>query len=507
MEATPAQSGPDLAKSFAITRQLFLRLMGGIYFLAFLSLAYQVLGLWGSRGILPAGEYLDIARQFYGGAHLWKHPTLFWIASSDGVLFGACLAGLVLSVLLIAGLLPAVTCALLWALYLSFIYIGQDFLSFQWDILLLEVGFLCIFLSPWRAKLSSRQEPVPRLIMLLLYVVLFKVMMQSGLVKIFSRDPAWADLTALTYHYWTQPLPNPVSWYAHLQPLWLDKFSCLMMFAVELFVPCWIFLGRRMRRAAFIPLVGLQLLILSTGNYCFFNLLMIVLCVLLWDDAVWYRLLPESLAASLETSPFPGERKGWAGWFKYGVCLAVALTITALNIGLGYRMTYGPKGIPQPLQVLQQKLSPWLLTSSYGLFAVMTKTRPEIILEGSQDGETWKPYEFRYKPGRLDRRPRQVAPYQPRLDWQMWFAGLSGRLERSPWFLRLVERIAEGDEDVLRLLGDNPFPDAPPKYFRAKLYHYQFTTPQEKRETGNWWKREFVRMYAPQMYLKPKEGS
>ncbi len=504
MEEASPKPGPDPAKSFSIARQIFLRLMGGIYVLAFASLAVQVKGLWGSGGILPAAEYLDIAREFYAGSHLWKHPTLFWINCSDGFLLGACIAGMVLGVVLMLGLVPAVACAFLWALYISFIYVGQDFLSFQWDILLVETGFLCIFFSPWRLTLSSRREPVPRLVLLLLYVVLFKVMMQSGLVKLLSKDPAWADLTALTYHYWTQPIPNPVSWYAHQLPLWFQKFSCLMMFIIELFVPCWIFMGRWMRRAAFLPLAGLQLLILSTGNYCFFNLLMIVLFVLLLDDQALRRLLPGRLTDRLEKIPDTQQHRSWAGGLKYAVCLAVAIVITALNVGLGIRMSHGSGAIPGPLKALDRALSPLQLTNSYGLFAVMTKTRPEIILEGSDDGRTWKAYEFRYKPGRLDRRPPQVAPYQPRVDWQMWFAGLSGRLERSPWFLRMLERIGEGDPDVLALLGKNPFPGKPPKYFRAKLYHYEFTTPAERKATGNWWKRTYKRLYAPQMYLKPK---
>ncbi|MCA9393764.1 MAG: lipase maturation factor family protein [Candidatus Omnitrophica bacterium] len=502
MDNASVSSGPPPSKTYVIARQLFLRLMGGIYFLAFLSLTYQTRGLWGKEGILPAADYLNVARQFYAGSHVWQHPTIFWLGSGDGVLLAACWAGMGLGLLLMCGLVPAVTCALLWMLYVSFIYIGQDFLSFQWDILLVEVGFLCIFFSPWRWTLSSRREPVPRVILLLLYVVLFKVMMQSGLVKLHSKDPAWADLTALTYHYWTQPIPNPVSWYVHQLPLWLQKFSCLMMFIIELFVPCWIFLGRWMRRAAFLPLVGLQVLILSTGNYCFFNLLMIVLCVLLLDDQVWRRLLPGNLTDLLDTTADTDAAPGWFGWTKYGICIGVAIVITVLNIGLGLRMSYGTKSVPRPLAALNKALSPWLLTNSYGLFAVMTKTRPEIEIQGSTDGQTWKTYPFRYKAGRLDRRPPQVAPYQPRVDWQMWFAGLSGRLERSPWFLRMMERIAEGSPAVLDLLGENPFPDKPPKYFRAKLYHYEFTTPAERAATGNWWKRSYQRMYMPEVYLK-----
>ncbi|MBZ0166462.1 MAG: lipase maturation factor family protein [Candidatus Omnitrophica bacterium] len=498
MDELPSTSSPDCSQTYVIARQLFLRLMGVIYFLAFFSLAGQVKGLWGAEGILPAAEYLDIAREFYGSGHLWKHPTLFWFNSSDEFIHMMCYVGMGLGAFLMVGVVPAAACLLLWILYVSFIYIGQDFLSFQWDILLVETGFLCIFLSPWRLTLSSRKEPIPRVVLLLLYVVLFKVMMQSGLVKLLSRDSAWTNLTALTYHYWTQPIPNPLSWYVHQLPLWMQKFSCLTMFLIELVVPCWIFLGRWMRRAAILPLVGLQILILSTGNYCYFNLLMIVLCVLLVDDGMFRRILPDKLIDFMAAPVSPGERRGR---IKPRLSLLVAVIIIMMNLVVGIRMTFGSKAVPAALLVINQGLSPLLLSNSYGLFAVMTKTRPEIIIEGSHDGRTWKAYEFRYKPGRLDRPPPQIAPLQPRVDWQMWFAGLSGRLDRSPWFLRMLEGLGQGHEDVLKLLGENPFADKPPTYLRAKLYHYEFTTPEERRATGHWWKRTYQKMYAPQMSL------
>lgn len=493
------QSNP--ARSFFIARQIFLRLMGVIYFFAFLSLAYQAQGLWGSSGILPAADYLDVARKFYDGAHLWKHPTVFWLNASDSFIQATTYVGMACGLVLMLGWLPWLMCLLLWVLYLSFIYIGQDFLSFQWDILLVEVGFLCIVLCPWRLTIGREKRPVPRLILLLLHVVLFKVMLQSGLVKLLSKDAAWLDLTALTYHYWTQPLPNPMSWFVHQLPLALQKFSCLMMFIIEVFVPCWIFLGCWMRRAAFLPLVGLQFLILMTGNYCYFNLLMIVLCVLLLDDQVWMWILPKRIRERINL-PESINNSGWFHRAKLSGFVVIALIITVLNVGLGIRMGYGAKAVPKPLQTFTKTFSAFLLSNSYGLFAVMTKTRPEIVLEGSNDGKIWKAYEFRYKPGRLDRMPAQVAPYQPRVDWQMWFAGLSGRLDRSPWFLRMLERIGEGESQVLDLLDHNPFPDGPPRYFRAKLYHYEFTTPQERKESGRWWKRTYRRMYAPEMYLK-----
>ncbi|MGE0268093.1 MAG: lipase maturation factor family protein [Candidatus Omnitrophota bacterium] len=502
MDETFVQKKDDEKRQFYVARNLFLRLLGGIYFLAFFSLLLQAQGLWGREGILPVQDYLKAVQEYFGPDCYLKQLTIFWLNSSDSFLIFACYLGMAFSVVLMAGFLPAVCCFFLWGLYLSFIYIGQAFMSFQWDILLVEIGFLSIFFSPWGLRLSSAKSKLPRVILLLLYIVLFKVMVQSGFVKWMSHDKTWRDLTALTYHYWTQPIPNPVSWYVHHLPLWLHKFSCFMMFVIEIFVPFWIFMGRRMRLAAIFPLVGLQGLILATGNYCFFNLLMIVLCVLLIDDKSFAKIWSVQVMARLKperTGLYPPR---WSDLIKTWICFSVAVIVCVLNVNIMVRMMGGSKAVPDILKRIEKEADPFLLSNGYGLFAVMTTKRPEIIIEGSHDGRFWDAYEFKYKPGDLNRRPPQVAPFQPRIDWQMWFAALSGNVQHSPWFLNMLERLAKNEPTVIKLLAHNPFEETPPKYLRAKLYYYEFTSPDEKRETGQWWKRTFWKTYLPAVYLK-----
>lgn len=502
MNEISVQKKTDERRQFYVARNLFLRLLGGIYFSAFISLLFQAKGLWGSEGILPVHGYLDAVREYFGAECYSNHLTVFWINSSDAFLIFTCYLGLFFSALLMAGYIPAVCCLILWGLYLSFIYIGQTFMSFQWDILLVEIGFLSIFLSPWGFRLNSAKAKMPRVILLLMYVVLLKVMVQSGLVKWMSNDKTWRDLTALTYHYWTQPIPNPLSWYVHHLPVWFHKFSCFMMFVIEIFVPFWIFWGRRMRLAAVFPLIGLQGLILLTGNYCFFNLLMIILCVLLIDDKAFQSIWSVQIMNRLKPEGTGFRPPRWSDLIKTWICFCVAVIIVLLNVNIMLRMALGKKALPDVLRLIEKKADPFLLSNRYGLFAVMTTKRPEIIIEGSVDGRFWDAYEFKYKPGDLSRRPPQVAPYQPRVDWQMWFAALSGNVEHSPWFLNMLERLAKNETTVVRLLAHNPFEETPPKYLRAKLYYYEFTSPEERKETGQWWKRTFWKMYLPAVYLK-----
>lgn len=502
MNNIPAVKQIDERRSFYCARNLFLRLLGGVYFLAFFSLVFQAQALWGSHGILPAADYIEAVRHYYGPDCYFKFLTIFWFNASDAFFVYACYLGMIFSVILMAGLVPAVSCLVLWFLYISFINIGQDFMSFQWDILLVEVGFLSIFLSPWGWKLNTAKGKLSWVIVILLQIVLFKVMVQSGLVKLLSHDKTWADLTAMTYHYWTQPIPNPFSWYIHHLPPWFHKVSCFMMFVIELFVPLWIFMGRRMRLAAVVPLIGLQGLILATGNYCFFNLLIIVLCVLLIDDQTFRSIGASKWMSRIVPDGKAPQPARWFHFIKPGICLAVAVIICLLNVNHIIRMSFGRKAVPVVMKAIEDAADPFLISHSYGLFAVMTTRRPEIIVEGSLDGRTWEAYEFRYKPGDLKRRPPQVAPFQPRMDWQMWFAALSGHVERSPWFLNMLERLARNEPSVLKLFAHNPFEGSSPKYLRAKLYYYEFTSPEQRHETGQWWKRSYWKMYLPAVYLK-----
>lgn len=372
--------------------------------------------------------------------------------------------------------------------------IGQEFLSYQWDILLLETGFLAIFLAPLQLRPSLVQEvEPPRPIVWLMRWLLFRLVFSSGAVKLLSGDPTWRNLTALEYHYWTQPLPTWIGWYANLLPDWAQRACCALMFGVELGAPMLVWGGPTARWVAFVALVLLQVVILLTGNYGFFNLLTIALCLMLLDD-----------------SSFPRSIRRWReppGGEACGLRWPIALTgpVASLVLLLSVLQTFTPGRIganwPDPLVALRRAAAPLRLVGSYGLFAVMTTTRPEISVEGSDDGTQWREYGFRWKAGDPAVAPAFVEPHQPRLDWQMWFAAL-GRYQQNPWLLSFVLRLLEGSKPVSRLLARDPFPDHPPKYVRALLYEYSFTDLAERRATGRWWKREPHGFYLPAVSLE-----
>jgi len=482
-------------QKMARTRNLFLKVMGFIYLCAFYSVAKQIIGLVGSDGVLPAKNYLQMIYAQLGVKSYWLNPTIFWLNASQTALYVIAYIGVAFSLLTALGLTQAPLFVILWVLYLSIINVGGVFLSFQWDILLLEAGFLCVFLAPWRFGKQARTAEPSRVIIFLFRLLLFKLMFCSGVVKFSSHDETWRNLTALTFHYETQPLPHWIAWFAHQLPVWFQKLSCAIMFAIELIVPFFIFTPRGIRRFVFVALVGLQLLIIMTGNYCFFNWLTIGLCLLLLDDGLISRGDPKDRREVDGITPHLRRIKAPFGHMVIA-CLVLILSIPPMARALRYEYR-----LPTPLRTIQTWLYPFHLVSGYGLFAVMTTTRPEISVEGSEDGKIWKPYEFRYKPGPLDRKPGFVAPHQPRLDWQMWFAALSSYRD-NPWFVNFCVRLLEGAPAVLALLKDNPFPEHPPRYVRAMLYRYEFTNSDERRATGNWWKREFAGQYLPVISLQ-----
>ena len=472
------------------SRWLFLRALGCIYLIAFLSLWVQIHGLIGSNGILPADQFLMAVRQQIGTSSYYVVPTLFWLNPSDTCLHLLCAGGIVLSLVLIAGFFPAFSLAGLWVFYLSLVSIGQVFLSFQWDVLLLEAGFLAIFFPPLhiRETLSRASQPSMAFLWLLRWL-LFRLMFASGFVKLAS-DEVWRNLTALNFHYETQPLPTAIGWYVHQLPEWFQKISVVGMFAVELVVPFLIFAPRRLRTVGCIGLVGLQVLIILTGNYCFFNLLTIALCLLLIDDVAWRGLLKRFMpTVRLLEQPSRGYRRAF---------IAVVATLLFLLSGIRFSgQLFREAGLPDVTWI-----TPFRSINTYGLFADMTESRPEIIVEGSNDRISWKTYEFRWKPGDLTSPPKWVAPHQPRLDWQMWFAALQGSYQNTPWFLNFMGSLLRGNPEVLKLLAENPFPDTPPRYVRATLYDYRFTELATKRSEGTWWAREWKRIYCPAISLR-----
>ena len=485
--------------TFFLTRWLFLRLLGVIYLVAFLSLWTQIDGLIGSDGILPAERYLNAIREQVGLERYLTFPTLCWLGDTNAFLHVLCGGGVFLSLLLIIGVTPAIALIGLWVFYLSLATVGQSFLSFQWDALLLETGFLAIFFAPLRILPSFSREAAPSSVVLwLLRWLLFRLMFASGVVKLMSGDPTWSNLTALNFHYETQPLPTSLGWYAHHLPEGIQKASVAGMFGIEIVVPFLIFAPRRLRFLGAIALAMLQLLIAATGNYCFFNLLTLLLCIVLLDDAILRRCLPSRIAKRLT---LPSAIKLSQRWKRplIGVLAAFILLVS------GIRMTgtfLWQEVYPPIAQNVLQWVAPFHIVNSYGLFTVMTTSRPEIGVEGSSDGRTWKAYKFKWKPDDLNQAPRWVAPHQPRLDWQMWFAALRGNCQNVPWFVNFMIRLLQGSPDVIELLEKNPFPEAPPRYVRAVLYDYRFTDTETKRENGTWWKRERKGLYCRPIALR-----
>jgi membrane protein implicated in regulation of membrane protease activity len=321
-------------------------------------------------------------------------------------------------------------------------------------------------------------------------------MFLSGIVKLLSADPTWHNLTALEYHFWTQPLPTPLAWYAAQLPPWVLIGGTAAALAVELGTVFLIFLPRRVRAVAAVCVLLLQVLISLTGNYNFFNLLTMLLCVFLFDDAALRRLIPRRLGPQVQSraqrrAPIPG---------RAATVVAAALALLIVPVGLDrIWQTVAHADLPV-IGTLTRAVSPLFIVNSYGLFAVMTVTRPEIVIEGSADGQEWREYVFRYKPGPLSRPALWNIPHQPRLDWQMWFAAL-GTVRDNSWTVGLMWCLLKGSPPVLALLDSNPFAGDPPKYVRAQLYDYRFADRRTHQKTGEWWVRWPMGLYFPQVGL------
>ena len=483
--------------TYTLTRWVFLRALGVIYLIAFVSLWVQVQGLIGSGGILPAREYLDALRGSLGPERYRLVPTVFWLGAGDGALRLVCGLGVLCAALVACDVAPAACLALLWVLYLSLASVGRDFLSFQWDVLLLEAGFLAIFFAPGHVLPARGSRPVSKPALFMLWWLLFRFAFQSGVVKLTWQDPTWLHLTALDYHFTTQPLPTLLAWYAQQLPAWFKKLSVLVTYVLEMGFPFLIFGPRRLRQIACAGTVLLQVLIFATGNYNFFNLLTIALALLLLDDALWVRVLPGGgrLVARLA----PSRDSAGGGRTVARVRLAILGAVFFVSC-VEFVQGLSPRGFRPPSGVLAW-VEPLRTVNSYGLFRVMTTRRVEIVVEGSDDGSTWHAYDFKYKPGDVTRAPVLVEPHHPRLDWQMWFAALAS-YEQTPWFEPFLARLLEGSPAVLGLLGRNPFPARPPKYVRALAYEYRFTTGPERRATGAWWHRTLLGTYSPPASLR-----
>jgi lipase maturation factor 1 len=467
---------------YTLTAFLFLRLFGLIYLCAFVSFAVQAQGLIGSHGILPVADLVSTLNHSAGAERFRQLPMVFWLNSSDRALDAVCWGGAVLALLLVCNVLPRLCLPLLFLLYLSLLNAGQEFMTYQWDVFLLEAGFLALVMT------FARTTGV-----WLLRWLLFRFLFMSGMVKLLSGDANWWNLSALSYHFVTQPLPTPLAWYAAQLPAALLRVATGCMLAIELLLPLLIFAPRRLRFAAAWGILLLQTCILLTGNYNWFNLQTMLLCLLLFDDAALRRILPARLGR------WPGSdaprTQSRAGRVALGV-LAMLLVVCSLT-QMAERFGTQP---PAAAERLLAWVEPLHVVSGYGLFAVMTTERDEIVIEGSSDGISWSAYEFRYKPGDLGRRPPWNIPHQPRLDWQMWFAALEDP-RRLRWFWRFLQKILENDPVVMGLLQSNPFPHQPPTYVRALFYAYTYSQPQQKTQ-GRWWQRRLLGSYTPVVQLQ-----
>jgi predicted DCC family thiol-disulfide oxidoreductase YuxK len=469
---------------YALVSFLFLRLFGLVTLSAFVSFAVQAQGLIGSRGVLPLSELVDALSARFGAERFVLAPMVFWLNDSDLAIQAVCWAGAGLSLMLVLNLLPRLSLVLIYALYLSLLYAGQTFMTFQWDTFLLETAVVALIMSfrPTTGVWLARW-------------LLFRFMLMSGVVKLISGDPNWRNLSALSYHFLTQPLPTPLAWYAARLPAGFLQAATGAMFFVELVLPFLIFCPRRLRFVAAFGILLLQGCILLTGNYNWFNLQTMLLCLPLSDDAALRRMLP---------APIPGVTR--AGATVRAPRRAVTIVVNAFALMMVFLSLvqmderFGGTPLGAALAV-DDMFEPFHIVSPYGLFAVMTTTRNEISVEGSDDGVQWREYEFRYKPGDVERRPPWNVPHQPRLDWQMWFAALDDP-QRSPWFSHFLERLLENEPSVTGLLGRNPFPDKAPSYVRAEFYEYTYAGNDQA--AGRWWDRRLAGLYFPKARLKTK---
>ena len=513
-----------------IGRWLFLRAMGLIYFSAFYALLFQVKGLIGTQGILPAGEYLGDARSL-GAARFWYAPTLLWLSSSNHMLMALMWVGLIAAVILIVNIWPRAMLLVCFVCYLSFVCAAQDFSGYQSDGMLLEAGFLSLFLAPggllpgWGAK-----RPPARAAVLLLLWEWFRIYFESGVVKLESGDPTWRNLTAMYEYYQNGPLPTWIGWYVQHLPYWFHKATAGATLGMELALVWMAFLPRRWRIACFFIVTAWQIGVIATANYTFLNYLVLVLAFLLLDDAFLRRFVParwrqEQIAESPEEQRERGgmvgdqpvadagepeaagepehetEQREPARWL-----VAAGIAVRAIALTWVFYATTAElvqmfwHEVPVPASPVAA-LEPFRIANQYGLFAVMTPHRYEIEFQGSNDGQNWVAYPFRYKPQDVRERPGIYAPYQPRFDWNLWFASLGSWLQ-NPLVPRTEELLLQGDQDVLGLFAGNPFPNAPPKYVRAVIWQYWFSTPEQKREQGVWWTRQYLGTYAPTITLR-----
>ena len=543
----PGVSGPS---GHVLSRWLFLRALGVIYFSAFYSLVFQIRGLLGPNGLLPAGSYLlEVAKVMPGASRFWYAPTLLWLMSNNGALLALCWTGMIAALLLVLNLWPRGMLVICFVFFLSFVAVAEDFSGYQSDGMLLAAGFICFFLAPdgLRPRLGEKESP-SRAALFLMQLLWFSIYFESGIAKYFGGDPSWHDFSAMNEYYQNGPLPTWIGWYAHQLPGWFHKATAVTTVFSELVVVGMVFLPRVFRVVCFFFVTLLQIGIILTANYAFLNYLVLALAIFLLDDAFLIGFIPrqwqkpigqrlnidlrenswredliavrralletrtapepdqlcllnpptisqESLtaAATRATTTIISSRREipsnallWTKAFFLAWVLYATLFLLLQQIS---------PGIPLPSKPMTA-LEPFRIANSYGLFGRMTWSRYEIEFQGSADGVSWTPYPFRYKPQALNEAPGIYAPYQPRFEWNLWFASLGGWRE-NPFVVRTEQQLLMNNQEVLSFFRSNPFPGSPPTHVRAVIWQYWFTDRATKKSTGAWWRRESRGLYAP----------
>jgi hypothetical protein len=504
-----------------IQRWLFLRGLGLIYFSAFFSLNFQIRGLIGRDGILPANNYLQAVGQTLGNLErLWYAPTSLWWSSGSGMLSALCWVGIAASVLLVVNFSPRGMLAICLVCFLSFVSAAQDFSGYQSDGMLLEAGFISLFFAPrgFRPGFGVASPP-SRVSLFLVQWEWFRIYFESGAVKLLSGDPEWRHFTAMDEYYQNGPLPTWIGWYVQHMPHWFHAAAVGGTFALELVIVWMLFPSRRWRVACFFIATAWQIPVILTANYTFLNYLVLLLGVLLLDDRFVLSVLPEKWRSRMEiriTKPVVGPETNGQGADSHSTWSAFRRPLQAFKLSVETVMLswifYATTAqliwmfwrVPLPTSPVSA-LEPFRIANQYGLFAVMTRGRYEIEFQGSNDGENWVAYPFRYKPQALNQWPRIYAPYQPRFDWNLWFASL-GNWREYPIVGNTEVRLLGNSKDVLDLFAGNPFSSGSPKQVRAVLWQYWFTSMAEKRQTGNWWRRELLGLYAPRLE-REEDGS
>lgn len=476
-------------RTYWLTRFVILRLLGVVYAVAFLVAINQILPLIGSNGLLPLGLYLKQVSQALGssGAGFVRLPSIFWIWHSDAALLTVAWIGFILSLVVTAGFTNAPLLGVLWFLYMSIVHAGQDWYGYGWEIQLTETGFLAIFLCPLLDMRPFPKLPPPFPVILLFRWLIFRIMVGSGLIKV-RGDKIWRNSTALYYHFETQPIPGPLSRWFHFLPRIVLKIGVWFNWLAELIAPLFIFWPRIGRHIAGVIMVLLQIVLILSGNLSFLNWLTIIPALACFDDGFWAKLLPRKLVKMSQDAAANAEEST--------PMLTTAWVVTALVVVLSIQPVLN---MLSPGQVMNTSFDPLDLVNTYGAFGTVGQERTNVVFEGTMDDTTdnkanWKPYIYKYLPTLPDKRPPQIAPYQPHLDWQMWFAAMSTP-DQYPWTYNLMWKLLHNDPGTVGLFAGNPFPGKPPKYIRAMLYGYKFAKPGNPQHL--WWNTQPLGEWIP----------